>query len=338
MADLSSSGAENLYQTILTLISGNISASFKSIEDGQGNTTGLQLRTDAIKALKLFVENVTSTSADEGNFLTFDNTTKEVKRVGSSIVAPFDSGWRNLTGYNGSSQTYGLPTISNLPATPQYRVVGREVKFRGTFCVPLAASGGGLVGDYDEAYGSETTGIQTADSGWEVNNTGRQSNAESPRLTASSTLDPDSNIRFENVWAYRQVFSTAASGDPINLSALVDVEFDSTNGSVKVIALKQLEFGGDSFAANQSKNSLRRFLTTRMNANDYDLSFDSYRTSTDGSSTVNAQFTASDGTLQLPMNVYADEIDYLGGFLIRLDGMSYTISSNTSIAAIAALF
>ena len=335
MSDLNSGSGSSLYQSILTIATNLISGSLKRVQDGGGNNTALQLSTAAVKADRLEIDAVTQVSADPLNILSWDAGTKQVIRTNSALFGGFDTGWENLTGYDGATQTYGLPTIANLPSTPQYRIVGRQVMFRGTLCIPLQNSGGDLVVDYDNAYGSETTGIQTTQTGWTVENSSKRFRANSPRLLPTTTLVPDAAVRFENVIANRQILSTSASGDPINLTASVDVEF-RTNGSISIISIKELEFGGDSFSANQSKTNLRRFLTSRMNANDYALDFTSWRTATDGSSNVYAAFTAADATLQVPMNVYADDIDYLGGFLIDLSQFSYMISANTSIAAIQA--
>lgn len=335
MADLNTGSGSNLYQSILTLATNLISASLKRIQDGSGNNTALQLSNAAVRADRLEIDAVTQVSADPLVILGWDAGTKEVIRANSSLFGGFDSGWVNLTGYNGTTQTYGLPTISNLPSTPQYRVVGRQVMFRGTLCIPLQDSGTDLVNDYNNAYGSETTSVQTSQTGWTLENSSKRFRVSSPRLLPSATLVPDASVRFENVIAHRQIFSTAASGDPINLTASVDVEI-STAGAIRIISIKELEFGGDGFSANQSKTNLRRFLTSHMNANDYALDFTSWRSSTDGSSTVNAAFVATDATLQVPMNVYADDIEYLGGFLIDLSQFSYMISENTSIASIQA--
>lgn len=333
MADLGSSPFKNLYQSVLTLATNLVSASLKRVQDGSGNATALQVSTAAVRADRLEIEAVTASSADPAVVLGWDAGSKEVIRTNANLISGFDSGWVNLTGYNGGSQTYGLPTISNLPSTPQYRVMGRLVKFRGTLCIPLQNSGGDLVDDYDNSYGANTTAIQTTQTGWTLENSSKRFRATSPRLLPSVTLVPNASLKFENVIAHRQIFSTAASGDPINITASVNVEF-GTGGGISIVSLKELEFGGASFSANQTKSNQRRFLTTHVDANDYELNFESYRTSTDGSSNVYAAFTATDSSLQYPMNIYADDIEYLGGFLIDLSQFSFVISENTSIASI----
>lgn len=50
MADYSSAGINTLYGTILGLNSGNISASLKTVQDGDGNNTALQVSTGSVKS------------------------------------------------------------------------------------------------------------------------------------------------------------------------------------------------------------------------------------------------------------------------------------------------
>lgn len=337
MADLSSSALENLYQTLLTLSTGNISGSLKQIQDGQGNATGLELSSTQARINELLLTIVAQSTADDGNVLSYDAVTQKVKRFSTNLISGYDSGWQNLDGYTASTREYGLPTITNLPSTPQYRILGRLVILRGTLCIPLDNGGGDPVLDYDNAYATQETAVNTSSSyGWTKENSTKRYRAISPRLLSSTVINPDANMRWQNVMAYRRIFGTAASGDPILMSASVDVEI-TTSGKINIISLKELEHGGDSFSANQVKNSLRRMVTTHANANDYDLDFTSYRTSTDGASTVNATWSAGDSTLQYPMNVYADDVDYLGGFLIDLSQFHFTISDSVSIAAIQEL-
>lgn len=76
MADYSSDDISNLYGTLLGLNSGSVSASLKTVQDGDGNNTALQVSTTSVKS--------TGTIESTGN-----------ATVGGSVTA---------TGYNGSAR------------------------------------------------------------------------------------------------------------------------------------------------------------------------------------------------------------------------------------------
>lgn len=50
MADYSSDDISNLYGTLMGLNSGNVSASLKTVQDGDGNNTALQVSTGSVKS------------------------------------------------------------------------------------------------------------------------------------------------------------------------------------------------------------------------------------------------------------------------------------------------
>lgn len=90
MADYSSANISTLYQTILGLVSGNIAAALKTVQDGDGNDTALQLGTGRVKS--------TGTLESDGN-----------ATIGGSVTATSYSGSAaNMTGVQ--SAAYGFRT------------------------------------------------------------------------------------------------------------------------------------------------------------------------------------------------------------------------------------
>lgn len=332
MANLSTGGLRDFYKSLLTLATNSVTSSLKRVQDGDGVDTALQVSQTVVKADELQVDSVSQAASDNGNVLTWNPTTKLVERTSPQNVETFDSGWVDIDTYAGET-TYGLPEITNI-TTPQVRVMGRLVMFRGMLCIPLSDTTGGLVTNYNNSFDTESVDIHTTGTGITVTEESTFSNITTAPLLSDSDLYPDSSMNFERL-AYRSIFMSGNT-KPIAMSASVNVSF-LTNGRLKVTALKEIEFGGSSFDGTQQPNSLRRFLTTRVDADDYDLSFDSYRTSTNDSSTVYAEFTSTDSVGQFPMEVDATKASDLGGFLIDLSGLSYTIDVNTPISTIRTL-
>jgi len=79
MATLTGNKVKDTYQSLLKLETGTASSTYKVVEDGQGNDTGLKISTTGIEVSTLKFTADPSTSASELTALVYDGTTKTVK-------------------------------------------------------------------------------------------------------------------------------------------------------------------------------------------------------------------------------------------------------------------
>lgn len=79
MATLTGSKVKDTYQSLLKLESGTASSTYKVVEDGQGNDTGLKLSTSGVEVEALKFTTDPSSSTTELTALVYDSATKTVK-------------------------------------------------------------------------------------------------------------------------------------------------------------------------------------------------------------------------------------------------------------------
>lgn len=79
MATLTGSKVKDTYQSLLKLESGTASSTYKVIEDGQGNDTGLKVSTGGVEVGELKFTTDPTISSTELTALVYDGTTKTVK-------------------------------------------------------------------------------------------------------------------------------------------------------------------------------------------------------------------------------------------------------------------
>lgn len=135
MATLTGSKVKDTYQSLLKLETGTASSTYKVVEDGQGNDTGLKVSTSGVEVEALKFTTDPASSSSELTALVYDGSTKEVKvRDLSSnaftggltpavVYARVTSDFTIETGYN-------TPTISahdNDSATGSYVFGGGDL-------------------------------------------------------------------------------------------------------------------------------------------------------------------------------------------------------------------
>jgi hypothetical protein len=79
MATLTGSKVKDTYQSLLKLETGTASSTYKTVEDGQGNDTGLKISTTGIEVSTLKFTADPSSSSSELTALMYDGSTKTVK-------------------------------------------------------------------------------------------------------------------------------------------------------------------------------------------------------------------------------------------------------------------
>lgn len=122
MATLTGSKVKDTYQSLLKLESGTASSTYKVVEDGQGNDTGLKVSTDGVEVGELKFTTDPSSSSTELTALVYDGSTKTVKTrdlntsaFTGGLSAPIIVG-RVSTDYTYETN-YGTPTLAGIGNT-----------------------------------------------------------------------------------------------------------------------------------------------------------------------------------------------------------------------------
>jgi hypothetical protein len=119
MATLTGSKVKDTYQSLLKLESGTASSTYKIIEDGQGNDTGLKISTGGVEVGELKFTTDPTASSTELTALVYNGTTKTVETrdlnanaftgnlSSAIIIARVESDYTYTT-------SYGTPTIADV--------------------------------------------------------------------------------------------------------------------------------------------------------------------------------------------------------------------------------
>jgi hypothetical protein len=114
MATLTGTKVKDTYQSLLKLETGTASSTYKVIEDGQGNDTGLKISTSGVEVEALKFTTDPATSSSELTALVYDGTTKEVKVRDLSSNA-FSGGLSPATVYARVQSAFTIETSYNTP-------------------------------------------------------------------------------------------------------------------------------------------------------------------------------------------------------------------------------
>tara|TARA_R100000951_G_scaffold60223_2_gene50629 strand:- start:2254 stop:2958 length:705 start_codon:yes stop_codon:yes gene_type:complete len=114
MATLTGNKVKDTYQSLLKLETGTASSSYKVIEDGQGNNTGLKISTAGVEVEALKFTTDPATSSSELTALVYDGTTKEVK-VRDLSSSAFSGGLSPATVYARVQTTFTIETGYSTP-------------------------------------------------------------------------------------------------------------------------------------------------------------------------------------------------------------------------------
>lgn len=79
MATLTGTKVKDTYQSLIKLESGTLSSTYKTVEDGSGNDSGLKISTSGVEVGALKFTSDPSSSSSELTALVYDGSTKEVK-------------------------------------------------------------------------------------------------------------------------------------------------------------------------------------------------------------------------------------------------------------------
>jgi len=271
---------------------------FKTIAGNVGNYTALS-------------------SADTLNFIGEDGISTTV--AGSTVTITgntADSGWLPLPTWTGAT---GVQNILNIPEPPEFRVVGRQVFFKGWLVIPLDDTLGGLVNDFTAIRSTNGNTPLTSGTGISITNL----TVSMPPIFASANLYPDQTMRFNGLLGFRRT----TTSNTFDMTTVVDLEFDQA-GDVFVHSIRDRETaGGSTLQYNQLRN-----IITVVAATDRALDWSTYRSSANSGGTLQNVVTA--GTDTFPISFDGTDAENFGGVYIPLDGLSYLVDPDDDVDTI----
>ena len=256
----------------------------------------------------------------------------------SSIL--IDSGWQPLLGF-------GFLPASGFPV-PSFRVVGRQIFFKGTVIIPLGTGGvtsGAPVNYISEATYAALATVAPSYSGAGsvvVDGSGKDSlifNQGNSVLPSSVTINGasypivlDGNYQLGNaafgvsgVTIARRVLSAASGTPPVTYTGVGSVTITSA-GLLIYDSFRDGEDGGGVLPVAAVGGSPLRFISSKVALNSYVLDFTAIAS---GSLTSSASATAQTYTIpvvspnvQHPVTLDAMDVSTIGGFSFSLNGLT----------------
>lgn len=180
MAQLTGNKVKDTYGQLLKLQTSGVTTTRKTVESGIGESTALSVGSTSVGLSNPYASSVPSSNTlSTALFLDVDGQIKS-RTLGTQAfesVAPitdYDTGWIDMEDFNGAS---GLKAVSGNPFAPKYRIVNRQVFFKGFFIIPLASIDGEatspLVGVYSDIETTRSSTVGTLDTGVTVPGDGR---------------------------------------------------------------------------------------------------------------------------------------------------------------------
>lgn len=256
-----------------------------------------------------------------------------------AAVQDFDTGWINLTGFG------------HMAVPPQYRVINRQLMFRGTAVVPLS-NGVSLIPYTNESVymnspyntpwtggGSGSAGTFTTPSAPHFilgfNSAGIDNPASGivniPSVISNSNRNPD-NTFVLRMTAWRRVRAQASTTHGFVYNVPIDLVFQ-TNGSMYMSLVNNYEDGNWN---NPDKTDPRRVIGTNSRAGDYFSVLGALQAGDSSPSTICPIQGVSSSSFKHAISVEVDNANTLGGFQVVLDAINITISKAIPLPVIHA--
>lgn len=183
MATLAGEKVKDKFGELLKVENGNITGTLKTVEDGEGNSSALQLSSASVgiaSGATLQIPSVpTGTNMSQALFI--DGSPKIIKQQTVTIdTYSSDTGWKDMSEstYDETASTYygvRYPSTMALNRDLEYRVVGRTVHLRGDLYIPLSTSGNAtadMASTEEDNYASGSSTLFTG-SGWTQDGSGQ---------------------------------------------------------------------------------------------------------------------------------------------------------------------
>jgi hypothetical protein len=252
-----------------------------------------------------------------GDVLTITNT--------AASGSGYDTGWITVASWNGS---YGVTHATSLPTgrTFRNRVINRTVYFKGYMLIPIE----GLTDMEDITTSADNTPYETSNG---VTVFAADNRINIGPIMPNANAYPDQDVTYKTK-GYRYT-RLATSAETVMMQADVWVKF-TADGILQVLSIGHYEAVASPLGTGtQIKNRLERLTTTVVEAGDYPLDFDTYRTAHSGAVLL-TDITQGAGTYAMDFN--GTDVTYFGGMVIDMDGMYYHCDPSVNVVTLNGYF
>lgn len=232
MATLTGSKVKDTYQSLLKLETGTASSTYKTVEDGQGNDTGLKISTTGIEVSALKFTADPSSSSSELTALVYDGSTKTVK-VRDLSASAFSGGLSSAILVGRVSTDFTIETNYSEPtlASVDNGNADNSYQFGPTSDLELSPDGGTITVNTAGVYRvnlsahTATTNSNTTITFKLLKDTTSLLEIERPKATAGSYMDSFEHVEyFESGMVIKMSYKASGSGASLKAKSIFELE------------------------------------------------------------------------------------------------------------------
>jgi hypothetical protein len=232
MATLTGSKVKDTYQSLLKLETGTASSTYKIVEDGQGNDTGLKISTTGIEVSALKFTADPSSSSSELTALMYDGSTKTVK-VRDLSASAFSGGLSSAILVGRVSTDFTIETNYSEPtlASVDNGNADNSYQFGPTSDLELSPDDGTITVNTAGVYRvnlsahTATTNSNTTITFKLLKDTTSLLEIERPKATAGSYMDSFEHVEyFESGMVIKMSYKASGSGATLKAKSIFELE------------------------------------------------------------------------------------------------------------------
>lgn len=232
MATLTGSKVKDTYQSLLKLETGTASSTYKTVEDGQGNDTGLKISTTGIEVSALKFTADPSSSSSELTALVYDGSTKTVK-VRDLSASAFSGGLSSAILVGRVSTDFTIETNYSEPtlASVDNGNADNSYQFGPTSDLELSPDDGTITVNTAGVYRvnlsahTATTNSNTTITFKLLKDTTSLLEIERPKATAGSYMDSFEHVEyFESGMVIKMSYKSSGSGASLKAKSIFELE------------------------------------------------------------------------------------------------------------------
>ena len=232
MATLTGSKVKDTYQSLLKLETGTASSTYKTVEDGQGNDTGLKISTTGIEVSALKFTADPSSSSSELTALVYDGSTKTVK-VRDLSASAFSGGLSSAILVGRVSTDFTIETNYSEPtlASVDNGNADNSYQFGPTSDLELSPDDGTITVNTAGVYRvnlsahTATTNSNTTITFKLLKDTTSLLEIERPKATAGSYMDSFEHVEFfESGMVIKMSYKASGSGASLKAKSIFELE------------------------------------------------------------------------------------------------------------------
>jgi hypothetical protein len=232
MATLTGSKVKETYQSLLKLETGTASSTYKTVEDGQGNDTGLKISTTGIEVSALKFTADPSSSSSELTALVYDGSTKTVK-VRDLSSSAFSGGLSSAILVGRVSTDFTIETNYSEPtlASVDNGNADNSYQFGPTSDLALSPDDGTITVNTAGVYRvnlsahTATTNSNTTITFKLLKDATSLLEIERPKATAGSYMDSFEHVEyFESGMVIKMSYQSSGSGASLKAKSIFELE------------------------------------------------------------------------------------------------------------------